>query len=193
VERGPVVPSSGVLRPVSPEAARITGGFWATRQAANTGGTLPHAHAWMDRLGWTGHPEIETALVEWYRVTGERRYLEQARLFVARRGHRSLPEHEFGWGYFNDDVPMGAADVLHGHAVRALYLASGAVDVAVETGDGDLLDAVVRQFDRTLARRTYLTGGMGSRHQDESFGADFVLRARRGPATMRVWLPATPS
>ena len=53
------------------------------------------------------------------------------------------------------------------------------MDVAVETGDAELLDAVAAQFDRTLARRTYLTGGMGSRHADEAFGDDFVLPADR--------------
>lgn len=126
-----------------------------------------------------GHPEIETALVELARLTGEQRYLDQAALFVDRRGHRSLPAHEFGWSYFNDDVPVRKATVLRGHAVRALYLACGAVDVAVETGDDDLLEAVAAQFDRTLARRTYLTGGMGARHQDEAFGDDFVLPADR--------------
>jgi DUF1680 family protein len=65
--------------------------------------------------------------------------------------------------------------VRRGHAVRALYLSAGVVDVAVETGDDELLAAVAGQFDRTLARRTYLTGGMGSRHADEAFGEDFVL------------------
>jgi hypothetical protein len=129
--------------------------------------------------GFCGHPEVETALVELYRVTGEQRYLDQAAKFVARRGHRTLPEHEFGWAYFQDAVPLRQGDVFAGHAVRALYLAAGAVDVAVETGDLDLLDAIARQFDRTLARRTYLTGGMGSRHLDESFGDDFMLPSDR--------------
>ena len=125
--------------------------------------------------GICGHPEIEPALVELARVTGEQRYLDQAALFVERRGHRTLPEHEFGWGYFLDDVPVRSAPVLRGHAVRALYLSMGAVDVAVETGDTELLEAVTAQFSRALARRTYLTGGVGSRHLDESFGDDFVL------------------
>ena len=126
-----------------------------------------------------GHPEIETALAELARVTGEQRYLDQAALFLRRRGHRSLPPHQFGWEYFSDDVPIRHAHTLRGHAVRALYLAAGAVDVAVETGDDELLEAVADQFDRTLARRTYLTGGMGSRHEDEAFGEDFVLPADR--------------
>ncbi|MGI5240570.1 glycoside hydrolase family 127 protein [Dactylosporangium sp. CA-139066] len=125
--------------------------------------------------GFCGHPEIEPALVELYRVTGEERYLAQAAAFIERRGRRSLPEHEFGWRYFQDDTPLRDAEVFGGHAVRALYLAIGAVDVAVETGDDDLLASVARQFDRTLARRTYITGGVGSRHLDEAFGDDFAL------------------
>ncbi|GAA2622082.1 glycoside hydrolase family 127 protein [Paractinoplanes durhamensis] len=125
--------------------------------------------------GFCGHPEVETALVELYRVTGERRYLDQAAAFLFRRGRQTLPEHEFGWPYFQDAVPVRTGEVFGGHAVRAIYLAAGAVDVAVETGDDELLEAVARQFDRTLARRTHLTGGMGSRHLDESFGEDFVL------------------
>lgn len=125
--------------------------------------------------GVCGHPEIETALVELARLTGERRYLDQAALFVDRRGHHTLADIEFGRAYFQDDVPVRDATVLRGHAVRALYLAAGAVDVAVETGDDALLAAVVRQWEAAVARRTYLTGGMGSHHRDESFGGDFVL------------------
>jgi uncharacterized protein len=122
-----------------------------------------------------GHPEIEVGLAEFARATGEARYLEQARLFIERRGTRTLSAEGFGRAYYQDDVPVRDAEVLRGHAVRALYLASGAVDVAVDTGDDELLDAVRRQWDRTLARRTHLTGGMGSRYIDEAFGPDFAL------------------
>ncbi|MFC4616390.1 glycoside hydrolase family 127 protein [Cellulomonas algicola] len=127
------------------------------------------------RDGVCGHPEIEVALVELARATGERRYLDQAALFVERRGHGTLPDIEYGREYYQDDVPVRDATVLRGHAVRALYLAAGAVDVAVETGDETLLDVVRDQYERTLARRTYLTGGMGSHHQDEAFGDDHEL------------------
>ncbi|AEE44939.1 glycoside hydrolase family 127 protein [Cellulomonas fimi] len=122
-----------------------------------------------------GHPEIEVALVELARATGERRYLDQAALFVERRGRGTLPDIELGREYYQDDVPVRDATVLRGHAVRALYLTAAAVDVAVETHDEALLDAVRRQYERTLARRTYLTGGMGAHHQDEAFGDDHEL------------------
>jgi DUF1680 family protein len=134
------------------------------------------------RDGICGHPEIETALAELARATGEERYLEQARLFVERRGRGLLGDHELGQAYFQDDVPVRAARVLRGHAVRALYLASGAVDVAVETGDDELLEAVAEQWRNTVAARTYLTGGMGSRHTGESFGEDFELPPDRAYA-----------
>ncbi|MDM4762004.1 glycoside hydrolase family 127 protein [Galbitalea sp. SE-J8] len=126
-----------------------------------------------------GHPEIEVALAEFARLTGQRRYLDQAALFVERRGHGRLAEIEFGREYYQDDIPVRDATVLRGHAVRALYLAAAAVDVAVETDDADLLAAIELQWENTVARRTYLTGGMGSHHQDESFGTDFELPGER--------------
>lgn len=122
-----------------------------------------------------GHAEIETALVELYRVTGERRYLDQAQLFIDRRGNNVLGDIEFGRSYFQDDIPLREATVMRGHAVRATYLAAGGIDLATETGDAGLAAAISNQLSATLARRTYLTGGMGSRHQDEAFGDDFML------------------
>ncbi|KRC66420.1 hypothetical protein ASE12_17605 [Aeromicrobium sp. Root236] len=141
-----------------------------------------------------GHPEIELALVELHRAvvstgwvstgsTGEAGdLLELARCFVDRRGHGTLGEIEFGAAYFQDDVPVRDADTLRGHAVRALYLAAGAVDVAVEDHDEQLLEAITRQWEHTVARRTYLTGGMGAHHQDEAFGEDFELPPDRAYA-----------
>jgi len=128
------------------------------------------------RAGICGHPEIEMGLAELGRVLGEPRYTEQARLFLDRRGHGSLPPIPLlAPAYFQDDVPVRHAHVLRGHAVRALYLAAGAVDVAVDTGDRELLSAVEEQWATTVERRTYITGGMGSRHQEEGFGDDWEL------------------
>jgi DUF1680 family protein len=122
-----------------------------------------------------GHPEVETALVELGRATGNDRYRKQAKLFIERRGTGVLPDIAFGRAYYQDDIPVREADVLRGHAVRANYLSSGAVDVAVEDGDADLLRSLSLQWQNTVARRTYITGGQGSHHQDEAFGEDFEL------------------
>ena len=127
------------------------------------------------RVAVCGHPEIEMALVELSRATGEPRYLEVARLFIERRGAGTLGPHPFGQGYFQDDLPVRAATTMRGHAVRALYLAAGALDVATETGDRTLAAAVREQWASAVARRTYITGGVGAHHQDEAFGDDFEL------------------
>jgi hypothetical protein len=134
------------------------------------------------RASVCGHPEIEMALVELARATGERRYLELASLLVERRGTGTLRGHPFGQEYFQDDIPVRAAATLRGHAVRALYLAAGAFDVATESGDDELAAAVRRQWANGVARRTYITGGVGSHHQDEAFGDDFELPADRAYA-----------
>lgn len=127
------------------------------------------------RPGSDGHPEVEVGLLELARATGNDRYRDQVRRFVEQRGHRTFEHHAIGHEYYLDDQPVREATVLRGHVVRAMYLTAGAVDLAVETGDHELLRALVTQWDTTWGRRTYLTGGMGSRHLGESFGLDFEL------------------
>jgi uncharacterized protein len=134
------------------------------------------------RVGVCGHPEIEMALVELARATGKGSYLELARLFIERRGTGTLGIHPFGQEYFQDEIPVRQARTMRGHAVRALYLASGALDVATETGDEELSAAVREQWANGVARRTYITGGAGAHHQDEAFGDDFELPADRAYA-----------
>lgn len=124
-----------------------------------------------------GHPIIEMALVELFRESGERRYLDLASWFVDRRGHGT--NHAYGREpiYFSDRVPVRTADSVEGHAVRALYLAAGVCDVATEASGGDqaLLAAQERQWDHMVATKTYLTGGLGSRWDGEAFGDPYEL------------------
>ena len=125
--------------------------------------------------GLDGHPEVETALVELYRTTGERRFLDLAADMIEKRGHGLLGDGRFGRAYWQDHVPVRDAESVAGHAVRQLYLDCGAVDVATELGDQALLDAVHRRWRDMIARHAYLTGGLGSRHGDESFGDPYEL------------------
>jgi DUF1680 family protein len=123
-----------------------------------------------------GHPEVETALVELYRVTGHEPYLTLAKRFVDLRGHGLLGEdRHMGSRYYQDHVPVREADEVTGHAVRQLYLLAGMVDVAVETGDDALLQAAERLWESAFHTKTYLTGAHGSRHRDEAFGDPYEL------------------
>ncbi|WP_290053717.1 glycoside hydrolase family 127 protein [Amycolatopsis solani] len=122
-----------------------------------------------------GHPEIETALVELYRVTGHRPYLDLAKRFLDLRGHGLLDGGRFGSRYLQDHEPVRTAGEVAGHVVRQLYLLAGVVDVAVETRDDELLDAARRLWADAFGTRTYLTGAQGSRHRDEAFGDPYEL------------------
>ncbi|SEF20503.1 hypothetical protein SAMN05421837_101390 [Amycolatopsis pretoriensis] len=122
-----------------------------------------------------GHPEIETALVELYRVTGHRPYLDLAKRFLDLRGRGLLNGERFGPRYLQDHVPVREADEVAGHVVRQLYLLAGVVDVAVETRDDALLDSARRLWADAFGAKTYLTGAQGSRHRDEAFGDPYEL------------------
>jgi DUF1680 family protein len=129
-----------------------------------------------------GHPVVEMALVELYRETGERRYLDLAGYFVDARGHGLMEKYGKEPWYFSDRVPVRAQTTVEGHAVRAVYLGAGAADLALETGDTGLLDALRTQFAHMLATKTYLTGGLGSRWDWEAFGDEYELPPDRAYA-----------
>jgi DUF1680 family protein len=129
-----------------------------------------------------GHPEIETALVELYRLTGERRYLDLAAKLIDLRGHGLLPVGGLGAQYFQDHLPVRESASAVGHAVRQLYLNAGATDVFVETGDASLLHAMDAQWTSAHDRKMYLSGAFGSRHRDEAFGDDYELPSDRAYA-----------
>ena len=129
-----------------------------------------------------GHPEVEMALVELYRETGNADYLTQARLFVDRRGQGKLKHTIFPAEYFQDNAPFRELPSVTGHAVRMAYLAAGAADVHLETGDPTLLEALERLWDDMVATKLYLTGGLGSRHSDEAIGDRYELPSERAYA-----------
>lgn len=129
-----------------------------------------------------GHPEVEMALVELYRVTGKSVYLNQARLFIDRRGRRTVWYRLFPSEYLQDHVPFREMPAVTGHAVRMAYLAAGAADVWLETGDETLETALRRLWDDMVARKLYITGGLGSRHSDEAIGDGYELPGERAYA-----------
>jgi DUF1680 family protein len=131
------------------------------------------------RHGVCGHPLIEMALIELFRVTAQREYLELAGYFVDQRGKQTLSPPASSLAYFSDRVPVREATSVEGHAVRALYLAAGATDLGTESHDERLLAAVQRQWEHMVATKMYLTGGLGSRWEGEAFGDPFELPSDR--------------
>lgn len=129
-----------------------------------------------------GHPVVEMGLVELYRQTETQSYLDLARYFVEARGRGLLETHDVEPTYFSDRVPVRQQTTVEGHAVRAVYLAAGAADVAAETGDEELLSAIAVQYAAMVEGKQYLTGGLGSRWEGEAFGDPYELPADRGYA-----------
>jgi uncharacterized protein len=126
--------------------------------------------------GFCGHAELEMALVELYRVTRNPRYLELSRAFVEWRGRGMVPPAgPTPRAYFQDAVPLRAQRTLDGHAVRAVFFATGVTDLAIETGNSDYRLAAHRFWDSTTLRRMAITGGIGPRKEHEAFGEDYEL------------------
>ncbi|MCG5217968.1 beta-L-arabinofuranosidase domain-containing protein [Streptosporangium soli] len=125
--------------------------------------------------GIDGHAEVETALVELYRLTGERAYLELAGKLIDNRGKGLIADSGMGSLYAQDHLPVREAGTAVGHAVRQLYLEAGIVDVYLETGDESLLECSVRRWEDMVATKTSITGGHGSRHDGEAFGERYEL------------------
>ncbi|MFN2200674.1 MAG: glycoside hydrolase family 127 protein [Caldilineaceae bacterium] len=135
-----------------------------------------------DKLqGAPGHPEIETALVELYRETGERRYLDLSAFFLGQRGQGKLRgiHRNIRAEYHQDRVSVRETDVVEGHAVRQLYLTAGVTDLYLETGEQALRDALVRQWNDFTGHKMHVTGGAGARHHGEAFGNAYELPNQR--------------
>jgi hypothetical protein len=141
------------------------------------------------KRGYCGHPEVELALVKLYHATSERRYLELAKYFIDQRGRephyydrearaRGEDPAQY-WAktyeYCQAHKPLREQDQVVGHAVRAMYLYSGATDVAAETGDDPLLTACKRLWENVTKRRMYITGGLGPTFSNEGFTFDYDL------------------
>jgi len=143
-------------------------------------------HAWRHFIeqknpGFPGHAEIELALAELYRVTGNRNYLDLSRKFIERRGQD--PNRKMGkWGldYWQDHLPIRQQKEIKGHAVRAVFFATGVADVALETGDPSFCEAARQLWTSATKRKMYVTGSVGSRPDGEAFGDDYELPNRTG-------------
>jgi len=117
-----------------------------------------------------GHQIAEMALVRLYLVTGDRKYLDQAKFFLDARGYTSRKD-----AYSQAHKPVLEQDEAVGHAVRATYMYAGMADVAAITGDSSYIKAVNRIWENIVGKKIYITGGIGARHAGEAFGDNYEL------------------
>ncbi|MFL0682336.1 MAG: glycoside hydrolase family 127 protein [Algoriphagus aquaeductus] len=128
----------------------------------------------------SGHEEIELALVKLYKVTKEDRYLQLADWFLDQRGRgygkgAIWDKPEWGPKYAQDDVPVKDQKEITGHAVRAMYLYTGAADVAATKNDPGYMKAMKTVWEDVVYRNMYVTGGIGSSGSNEGFSVDYDL------------------
>lgn len=120
-----------------------------------------------------GHQIIETGLISLYRITGKEEYLKLARYFLDQRG---VPGTRELYGpYSQDHLPVTRQNEVVGHAVRAVYMYAAMTDVAAIYGDSAYLQAVKNLWENMVNEKMYITGGLGARHEGESFGAGYEL------------------
>ena len=120
-----------------------------------------------------GHQIVETGLIQLYRITKKEKYLTLAKYFLDQRGNAIT--HELYGPYNQDHMPVIQQEEAVGHAVRAVYMYAGMTDVATIYRDTAYRIATEKIWDNITDRKLYITGGIGARHQGESFGDDFEL------------------
>ena len=110
------------------------------------------------------NPSVYMGLIELYRTTREKRYLELAGILIGNRG--SSPgggdHRNGGTDQTQDRVPLRDETQAVGHAVCATYLYCGAADLFAETGENALLEALLRIWLNVTTRKMYITGAVGS-------------------------------
>lgn len=117
-----------------------------------------------------GHQIAEMALAKLYLVTGDKKYLDEAKFFLDYRGKTTIV-HEYSQAH----KPVAEQDEAVGHAVRAAYMYAGMADVAALTGDENYVKAIDAIWDNIVTKKLYITGGIGATSNGEAFGRNYEL------------------
>jgi uncharacterized protein len=130
----------------------------------------------------TGHEEIELALVKLYKTTGDKKYLDLSHWFLEQRGKGYRPNYDTDAGHSREwyddylqDYPLKEWTKIRGHAVRAMYLYTGAADVMAEKNDLEYLSSMKQVWEDLVYHNMYITGGIGSSNDNEGFSKGFDL------------------
>ena len=134
------------------------------------------------RIDW--NPPHYMGLIEMYRTTGDKKYLELTETFVNMLGtapkealdHRGMDHSQRGTAVREESKAVG-------HAGHGNYLYAGVADLYAETGDQTLKDYLERIWTNVTTQKMYLTGATGPHHFGisdhaivaEAYGKDYEL------------------
>ncbi len=125
----------------------------------------------------SGHPEIEMALIELYRTTGKRQYLDLAGYILHGDPRWTIAPRQLTYMFCGK--PFTSRTHLEGHAVRAMYACCGATDYFLETGDPQYWKTLETLWHDLSEHQMYVTGGVGARSEGEAFGNPYELPNER--------------
>ena len=145
---------------------RLTGRDSFLKVAERAAGYLKNLYEEAARTG-----EVKTAvcpshymgLIELYRTTGKKEYLDLAKLAVELRD--SVKE---GLDDNQDRIPLKEHRKIVGHAVRANYLYAGVADLYMEDTDEDYKTVLESVWHHLVTQKMYLTGGCGALYNGAS-------------------------
>ncbi len=110
---------------------------------------------------YAGHPEIELALIELYRTTGRKEFLDLAGHILQGDGVRlKLTPQQMSYTF--SGRPFTSRTTIEGHAVRVGYAASGAADYYLETGDAAYKSTLETLWKDMTTGKMYVTGATGA-------------------------------
>jgi DUF1680 family protein len=122
---------------------------------------------------FSGHPEMELALVELYRITGDKRHLDLAGYLLVGDSRIAFKPEDYVYHFCG--IPFTSRKKLEGHAVRAMYACCGAADYYLETGDAAHWNTLNVLWKDLVGAQMYVTGGVGARSDGEAFGDPYEL------------------
>ena len=109
-------------------------------------------------------------------LTGDKKYLNQAKYFLDIRGIGKELTGRKSWGeYAQDHKPVIEQTEAVGHAVRAAYMYSAMTDIAALTGNQDYANAINKLWQNIVYKKLYITGGIGSTGWGEALAKNYDL------------------